>query len=55
MLRVQTRNLGTIAILCLQGRIVIGETDALSHAVNAQTRVSVLVLDLAKVNMIDAG
>jgi len=55
MLKVLTRNLGNVAVLCLQGRIVIGETESLRSAVLAQTDASVVVLDLAQVNIIDAS
>jgi anti-anti-sigma factor len=55
MLKVHTRNLGNIAILCLQGRLVTGETAALRNAVHSQSEVSAVVLDLARVNTIDAG
>jgi len=55
MLRVNTMNLGNVAVLCVQGRIVRGEMEVLRNAVLAQRRVSVLVLDLARVSMIDAG
>ena len=54
MLKVHTRNLGDVAILCLQGRLVSGETRALREAVHAQSNVDVLVLDLARVTAIDA-
>src|SRR5437867_12475544 len=55
MLRVHAQNLGSITILCLQGRIVTGETAALRHAVDSQSDVSAVVLDLARVSTIDAG
>ena len=55
MLKVHAKNLGTVAILCLQGRIVNGETTALRQAVDSQSDVSAVVLDLAGVNTIDAG
>ena len=54
MLKVHNRNLGNIAILCLQGRLVTGETAALRNAVHSQSEVSAVVLDLARVNTIDA-
>src|SRR5262249_50918492 len=38
-----------------QGRIVRGETEVLRNAVLAQRKVSVVVLDLTRVNTIDAG
>ena len=55
MLKVHAKNLGTVAILCLQGRIVNGDTTALRKAVDSQSDVSAVVLDLAGVNTIDAG
>ena len=55
MLKVHARNLGNVAILCLQGRIVIGETAALRNAVDSQSKVSAVVLDLARVSAVDAG
>jgi anti-anti-sigma factor len=55
MLKVHARNLGNVAILCLQGRIVNGETAPLRHAVDSQSKVSAVVLDLARVSTVDAG
>jgi len=55
MLKVHARNLGNVAILCLQGRIVNGETAALRDAVHSQSKVSAVVLDLARVSTVDAG
>ena len=55
MLKVHARNLGNVAILCLQGRIVNGETAALRNAVQSQSEVSAVVLDLARVSTVDAG
>ena len=40
MLRVRTQKLGNVAILCLQGRLVVGEMDELSQAVRSQLNVS---------------
>jgi anti-anti-sigma factor len=54
MLNVRTQTLGDVAILCLQGRVVIGETDKLSEAVRSQSNASMLVLDFAQVELIDA-
>jgi anti-anti-sigma factor len=68
MLKVNTRNLGNVTVLCLQGQIVNGETATLRNAVNAQfnpvhshfdsahsqPRVSTVVLDLARVTAVDA-
>ena len=55
MLKVHARNFGTVTVLCLQGRIVNGETKTLRKAVHSQSKVSAIVLDLARVSTIDAG
>ena len=55
MLNVNTRNLGNVAVLCLQGRIVNGETASLREVVRAQSAVSAIVLDLGRVTAIDAS
>jgi anti-anti-sigma factor len=46
--------LGDVAILRLQGRIVNGETAPLRDAVNSKAGVSAVVLDMARVNAVDA-
>jgi anti-sigma B factor antagonist len=55
MLKVHTRRLGDVSVLCLQGQIVTGETSALRDAVLSQSEASAVVLDLARVSRIDAG
>ena len=55
MLRVYAKKLGTVAIVCLQGRIVNGETAALRDAVDSQSNVSAVVLDLGRVSTVDAA
>jgi anti-sigma B factor antagonist len=55
MLKVHTRNLGNVAVVSLQGRIVNGETASLREAVYAQSQASSVVLDLARVTAVDAG
>jgi anti-sigma B factor antagonist len=55
MLKVHTTKLGNVAVLSYQGKIVRGQTEALRTAVLAQVDASVVVLDLARVNTIDAG
>ena len=55
MLRVQARNLGNVAFLCMQGQIVSGETETLRNAVHSQSDVGTVVLDLALVSTVDAG
>ena len=55
MLNVHAKNLGTVAVLCLQGQIVTGETEILRNAVQSLSEVSAVILDLARVTTIDAG
>jgi len=55
MLKVHDKKLGAIAVLCLQGRIVRGETATLDSAVASQSDVSTVVLDLTHVSTVDAG
>jgi anti-anti-sigma factor len=55
MLKVHAKKLGTVAVLCLQGQIVNGETEILRNAVHSQSKVSALILDLARVTTVDAG
>ena len=55
MLQVQTRNLETVAVLCLQGQIVTGETEILRNAVQSLSEVTAVKLDLARVTTVDAG
>ena len=55
MLEVQAKKLETVAILCLQGSVVNGETDILRNAVHSLSQVSAIILDFAGVTTIDAG
>ena|SRR5215204_3950419 len=55
MLRILSRNLGSVAILCLQGKIVIGETDGLVRVVQSFSDEGTVVIDLAHVSTIDAN
>ena len=55
MLKVRLQHLGDSAILHLQGGIVIGNTATLRNAVLSQSGVRVLVLDMTRVNRIDAS
>ena len=54
MLKVHTQTSGDIAILKLRGRVVMGETAALSEAVLAQIEARMVVVDFARVSGIDA-
>ena len=61
MLKIHTRNLGDVAVLSVQGRIVNGETASLRAAVGSevvarpQSRGRAIVLDLARVSAVDAS
>ena len=55
MLNIRTQRLERITILCLQGRLVVGEMNSLRLAVHAQSNVDLVVLNLAQVSMIDAS
>ena len=55
MLKIHTAKFGTVATLCLEGRIVIGETAGLLNAVRSQVGVGTIVLDLARITLIDAA
>lgn len=54
MLKVYSRNLGDVAVLSLQGRLISGETRSLQDAVRSQAKVRAIVLDLSRVTAIDA-
>ena len=55
MLEVKAKKLETVAILCLQGPVVTGETEILRNAVRSMSEVSAIILDLAGVTTVDAG
>jgi anti-anti-sigma factor len=55
MLKIHAKQLGSIAVLSLQGQIVNGQTEILRNAVNSLSEVSAVKLDLARVTTIDAG
>jgi anti-anti-sigma factor len=55
MLKVHAKNSGNVAVLCLQGRIVNGETEILRNALDSLSEVSTVILDLARVTTVDAG
>jgi anti-anti-sigma regulatory factor len=54
MLKIHSKKSGRLSVLCVQGRIVRGETDALRDAVLSQLDTSAIVLDLGRVSTIDA-
>jgi len=51
---VRTQKLGGVAVLCLQGQLINGETEQLSEAICSQSNFSVIILDFAQVELIDA-
>jgi anti-anti-sigma factor len=55
VLKIHDKKLGKVTFLCLQGRIVTGETEALRNAVNSQSELRTLILDFTRVSTIDAG
>jgi anti-anti-sigma factor len=55
MLRINVKQLGTVAFLHLQGQIVNGETELLRNAVHSLSEVSAVKLDLGRVTTLDAG
>ena len=59
MLKAHAKNLGNVAVLCLQGQVVNGETEILRQAVLSLSEglsdVSAVILDLARVTTVDAG
>ncbi|HSE31677.1 MAG TPA: STAS domain-containing protein [Pyrinomonadaceae bacterium] len=54
MLQVHAKNLETFTVLCVQGQIVTGETEVLRTAFQSLPDTRRVVLDLAKVNIVDA-
>jgi anti-sigma B factor antagonist len=54
MLQIHIRNLETFSVLCAEGQIVAGETDVLRTAFQSLPDTRRVVLDLARVNIVDA-
>ena len=54
MLKVHAKNLGSVAVLCVQGRIVNGEAEILRNALRSVSEVNAVILDLARVTTVDA-
>ena len=55
MLKLHAKKLDTVEVLCLEGRIVSGETEVLRSFVQlASDDTSEIILDLANVNTVDA-
>ena len=53
MLKVHTKKLGAVEVLCLEGQIVVGDTEVLRGTVQARAAGDI-VLDLANVGIVDA-
>jgi anti-anti-sigma factor len=54
MLKVHTKKLGAVEVLCLEGQIVAGDTEVLRGIVKATPEPGDVVLDLANVGIVDA-
>jgi anti-anti-sigma factor len=54
MLNVQRRNLGTVSLLNLDGKLVIGETEYLRDVVQTLPSTTSVTLDLSNVTLVDA-
>lgn len=54
MLKVERKNPGAVSVLNLEGNILIGETDSLREVVHTLPPNNSVILDLSRVNMIDA-
>lgn len=54
MLQVHAKNLESFTVLCVQGQIVTGETDVLRSAFLSLSETGRVILDLAKVSIVDA-
>ena len=54
MLKVHTKKLGAVEVLCLEGQIVTGNTEMLRGTVQAVPETSDIILDLANVSVVDA-
>ena len=54
MLKVHPRKSDSVEILCLEGRIVNGDTEVLRSAVELSSDASDIVLDLSNVELVDA-
>ena len=54
MLHVKTKNLGTVSLLNLEGKVVVGETEVLHGTVQNLPPANLLILDLSQVTLMDA-
>ena len=54
MLNVQSKNIGNVSLLNLDGNVVVGETDTLRDAVQTLPSADSVILDLSHVSLVDA-
>lgn len=54
MLNVTTKNLGPVAVLNIEGQVMIGKTAPLREAVQSLPQTSSVTLDLSRVTLVDA-
>ena len=54
MLKVNTKKLGAVKVLCLEGQIINGDTETLRSAVQAVSGTSDVILELSNVSIVDA-
>lgn len=54
MLKINTKKLGAVKVLCLEGQIINGDTETLRSAVQAVSGASDIILELSNVTVVDA-
>ena len=54
MLKINTKKLGPVKVLCLEGQIINGDTDTLRSAVQSVSGTGDVILELSKVTIVDA-
>lgn len=54
MLKVHAKKLDAVAVLCLEGQVINGDTDILRSAVQSASGAGDIILDLANVSVVDA-
>ena len=54
MLKIHTKRLDAIEVLCLEGQIINGDTETLKSAVQAASDADDIILDLQNVSVVDA-
>ena len=54
MLKIHTKRLDAIEVLCLEGQVINGDTEALKSAVQAACDAGDIILDLQNVSVVDA-